>query len=204
MPTTAHFPHLAGRPLLGRVHLDDDWRITAADSTFHETFVRDTDPLAGTPFARFLHGPCRGEAGRDPGTSAQLTMVDRHGERVAVLVAWASLTAAVHLHCTECSTSAVIVRATGAPAHQLSAPALSEVTARILEGLACGLSTQQLASRLCLSNRGIEYHISNMLRSFNAANRSALVARAYALGIISPLYWPPRVRRTEPAHARTA
>ena len=64
----------------------------------------------------------------------------------------------------------------------------------VLEGLAAGLSTQQLASRLGLSSHGVEYPVSSMLRKLKAPNRSALVARAYALDILVPNCWPPQVR----------
>lgn len=70
---------------------------------------------------------------------------------------------------------------------------LTDVDARILEGVAAGVSTVQMASQLYLSRQGVEYHVSAMLRKLKAPNRPALVAKAYALGILSVATWPPRV-----------
>lgn len=71
---------------------------------------------------------------------------------------------------------------------------LTDVDARILEGVAAGASTVQMASQLYLSRQGVEYHVSAMLRKLKAPNRPALVSRAYALGILSVATWPPRVQ----------
>jgi DNA-binding CsgD family transcriptional regulator len=70
---------------------------------------------------------------------------------------------------------------------------LSEVDARILEGLASGYSTARLAASLYLSVSGIEYHLGNLTRRLKVNNRASLVSKAYALGILEPGYWPPRV-----------
>ncbi|MGW3988002.1 PAS domain-containing protein [Streptomyces sp. NPDC004830] len=72
-------------------------------------------------------------------------------------------------------------------------PVLSALDAQVLEGVASGESTVQLASRLYLSRQGIEYRVGQMLRRFDAPNRPALVARAHALGMFAPGQWPPRV-----------
>ncbi|MGW1054903.1 LuxR C-terminal-related transcriptional regulator [Streptomyces sp. NPDC001118] len=71
-------------------------------------------------------------------------------------------------------------------------PILSALDARILEGVATGASTVQLASRLYLSRQGVEYHVGLMLRRFKAPNRAALVSRAYSMGILTVGSWPPR------------
>ncbi len=73
------------------------------------------------------------------------------------------------------------------------APVLSALDAQVLEGVASGESTAQLASRLYLSRQGIEYRVGQMLRRFDAPNRPALVARAHALGMFAVGQWPPRV-----------
>ncbi|WP_404795380.1 LuxR C-terminal-related transcriptional regulator [Streptomyces tendae] len=72
---------------------------------------------------------------------------------------------------------------------------LSEMEAKILERVAAGASTVQLAGQLHLSCKGIEYHISAMLRKLGVPNRPALVSRAYTIGILSSGNWPPRVQR---------
>jgi DNA-binding CsgD family transcriptional regulator len=71
--------------------------------------------------------------------------------------------------------------------------ALSPIDSRILEGVAAGIPSAQLATRLYMSRQGVEYHIAAMLRKFRARNRSALVSRAYSLGILSVGSWPPQV-----------
>ncbi|MFJ9724706.1 PAS domain-containing protein [Streptomyces sp. NPDC101209] len=75
-------------------------------------------------------------------------------------------------------------------------PVLNALDAQVLEGVARGESTVQLASRLYLSRQGIEYRIGQMLRRFDAPNRPALVSRAHALGVFASGQWPPRVLPT--------
>ncbi|GFH39430.1 helix-turn-helix transcriptional regulator [Streptomyces pacificus] len=70
---------------------------------------------------------------------------------------------------------------------------LSEIGARILEGIAGGESTVCLASRLFLSRQGVEYHVGTMLKKLKAPNRAALVSRAYSLGVLTVGSWPPKV-----------
>ncbi|WP_329025645.1 LuxR C-terminal-related transcriptional regulator [Streptomyces sp. NBC_00690] len=70
---------------------------------------------------------------------------------------------------------------------------LAKLDVRILEGVAVGTSTVQLASLLHLSRQGVEYRIGLMLRQFQVANRAALVSRAHSLGVLSVGAWPPRV-----------
>lgn len=71
-------------------------------------------------------------------------------------------------------------------------PMLTALDARILEGVATGASTVQMASRLFLSRQGVEYHVGLMLRRFKAPNRAALVSRAYSMGVLTVGAWPPR------------
>ncbi|MEW1648982.1 MULTISPECIES: LuxR C-terminal-related transcriptional regulator [unclassified Streptomyces] len=70
---------------------------------------------------------------------------------------------------------------------------LSKLDARVLEGIASGASTVQLAARLYLSRQGVEYHVGLMLRKLKAPNRAALVARAHSMGMLTVGQWPPRV-----------
>jgi PAS domain S-box-containing protein len=69
---------------------------------------------------------------------------------------------------------------------------LTELDARILEGVAAGISTVRLASDLYLSRGGIEYHVDVMLRRLKVNNRPAMVSKAYSMGLLRP-GWPPRV-----------
>ena len=70
---------------------------------------------------------------------------------------------------------------------------LTNLDAQILEGVAAGKSTVNLAAKLHMSRQGIEYHISAMLRRFNVSNRTALTSKAYAMGLLSVSSWPPSV-----------
>lgn len=70
---------------------------------------------------------------------------------------------------------------------------LSELDARILEGVAAGESTVQLATKLYLSRGGVEYHVATLLRKLKVGNRPALVSKGYSLGILGLGQWPPRV-----------
>ncbi|MFC5723409.1 LuxR C-terminal-related transcriptional regulator [Streptomyces gamaensis] len=70
---------------------------------------------------------------------------------------------------------------------------LSEMDARILEGIAAGVSTIPLASRLYLSRQGVEYHVTCLLRKLKVPNRAALVSRAYSMGVLKVGTWPPKV-----------
>lgn len=70
---------------------------------------------------------------------------------------------------------------------------LSDLDARVLEGIAVGSSTVQMAGKLFLSRQGVEYHVGAMLRRFKCPNRSALVAKAYSQGVLCIGQWPPRV-----------
>lgn len=70
---------------------------------------------------------------------------------------------------------------------------ISEIEAKILQGIAAGVSTVDLAGKLYLSRQGVEYHIHSMMRRFKVKNRTALVSRAYAVGLLTPENWPPKV-----------
>ncbi len=85
---------------------------------------------------------------------------------------------------------------TAAPA--VSPPAkmrkrLTKMDAGVLEGVAAGMSTVKLATDLFLSCGGVEYHVSALMKMLKAGNRSELVSKAYAAGLLSIGVWPPRV-----------
>jgi DNA-binding CsgD family transcriptional regulator len=70
---------------------------------------------------------------------------------------------------------------------------LKPTDARILEGIATGDTTVQLATNLYLSRQGVEYHVSRMLRQFKVTNRTSLVSKAFSMGLFAVGHWPPRV-----------
>jgi PAS domain S-box-containing protein len=84
-----------------------------------------------------------------------------------------------------------------------SVPSAGE--AAVLERLAAGASLQQIATDLGMSRRGVDYRITRLRHKLRAdgpggapTNSAALIARAYALGILHPAVWPPRVAELQP------
>ncbi|MFF4707941.1 PAS domain S-box protein [Streptomyces sp. NPDC001288] len=68
---------------------------------------------------------------------------------------------------------------------------VSAVEGRVLALLARGASTVQAARDLGLTRDGVTYHLRRLSARWSAANRTELVARAYALGVLAPGVWPP-------------
>ena len=62
----------------------------------------------------------------------------------------------------------------------------------VAELLARGLSTETAAGMLSLSHHTVTAHLGKMLRNLNAHNRTELVARLYAYGVLASGEWPPR------------
>ena len=70
----------------------------------------------------------------------------------------------------------------------------TEAEVRVLELVALGLSSREIAQRLWISRQGVTYHIGNLFVKLRASTRTGLVSRAYATGLLDPRSWPPRVR----------
>lgn len=70
---------------------------------------------------------------------------------------------------------------------------LSKMEARIIECIAAGEGTNDIARKLYLSRQGVEYHVSKMLQRMRVPNRPALVAKAYSIGLLNVSSWPPKV-----------
>lgn len=77
--------------------------------------------------------------------------------------------------------------------HHSACWTLSSVQAKILEGVAAGVSSGRLARELYLSSKTIDYHVRVMSDKLEAPNRTALVSRAFVLEILRTDSWPPRV-----------
>ncbi|MCZ4125872.1 PAS domain-containing protein [Streptomyces sp. H39-S7] len=101
-------------------------------------------------------------------------------------------------------TDLAVVRRHGAPDHiaavltALSAefhgrPRVSPVQLRVLTLMAVGSANTVIASQLGLSRQALDYHLRRLRGVLDAASRPAMVARAYALGILDATTWPPRV-----------
>ncbi|MET7289544.1 LuxR C-terminal-related transcriptional regulator [Streptomyces sp. NPDC005573] len=83
-----------------------------------------------------------------------------------------------------------------APGEPEPAP-VTPAEGRILALLAAGATTDRAARELGLSRDGVTYHLRRLSARWNAANRTELVARAYALGVLAPGVWPPESRIPE-------
>ncbi len=56
----------------------------------------------------------------------------------------------------------------------------------IVEALANGFQSKEIADRIGRSAATVEFHIRNLYAKLNARSRAQLVARAYTLGYFSP------------------
>ncbi|WP_162794208.1 helix-turn-helix transcriptional regulator [Streptomyces paludis] len=70
---------------------------------------------------------------------------------------------------------------------------LTPMDAKILEGVAAGLSTTKLAVALHMSRGGVEYRVTSLMRKFKALNRTELVSKAYSMSLLGTESWPPAV-----------
>lgn len=67
----------------------------------------------------------------------------------------------------------------------------SPVEARILALAAGGATTASIGTALGLTVDGVNYHLTRLSRRWRVQGRTALVARAYVLGVLSSDSWPP-------------
>ncbi|MGW5665591.1 PAS domain-containing protein [Streptomyces sp. NPDC003758] len=88
----------------------------------------------------------------------------------------------------------VLVRVLGEcpePGRAAAAPPAGPAEARILALPAGGATTARAARETGLTVDGVTYHLRRLSQRWGAANRTELVARAYALGALVPGVWPP-------------
>ncbi|MGC5038144.1 PAS domain-containing protein [Streptomyces sp. DT190] len=173
-----------------------DLSVTAAEPEFARQFGLNADEICGRGLLELLRSPVPGQL-REQFTALSSGRSRRFRERVtgrdgAGRNFPAEITGiAVRQPSGEMVGVVVFLRRTEETV--TGGPVLSALDAQVLEGVASGESTVQLASRLYLSRQGIEYRVGQMLRRFDAPNRPALVARAHALGMFAAGQWPPRV-----------
>lgn len=157
---------------------------------FHELLRPHRPDALDRYFADMLEGRCnqftervRGLGGTGRAFSGELTAIAVHDTvgRLAGVV--------VQLHPDMRGLAQDEPETVPRPRRQL----LGAVDAKVLEGIARGASTVQLATRLHLSKQAVEYHIGLMLRRFQAPSRTALVSRAHSMGMLTVGQWPPRV-----------
>ncbi|MEV5239604.1 PAS domain-containing protein [Streptomyces cinnamoneus] len=68
---------------------------------------------------------------------------------------------------------------------------VGEVEGRILALAASGATTAAIGKAVGLTVDGVNYHLSRLSRRWRVSNRTALVAKAYVLGVLEPGRWPP-------------
>jgi PAS domain S-box-containing protein len=166
---------------------------------------RPAESLAGVPLDHLLPPEACAllagrRAARPDGYADAMATVRRHdGRRVPVrVVTWPAGAPGDGMIC--CLFPLVPV-----PAHHAAEPDhpyLTAPEARIVEGLALGLTNVELGRELHLSRQGLDYHIDRLRRKLGARSRAALVARAYVTGVLDPAAWPPHVRDPDPAPDR--
>ncbi|MEU5598329.1 PAS domain S-box protein [Streptomyces sp. NPDC020298] len=68
---------------------------------------------------------------------------------------------------------------------------------RVLALLAAGATTARAARELGLTKDGVTYHLRRLSTRWGTANRTELIARAYASGVLAAGVWPPVARDAE-------
>ncbi|MEO3751923.1 PAS domain-containing protein [Streptomyces sp. B6B3] len=186
---------------IGLAVLDPALRVHAVNDVFSEQCGRPRDNIKGCSFMELLHLSVRENL---------LQQFERlvHRQHAPVVcqslamrfedTAVAGKLAAFPVDDSEGEVSMLVVQSAPEPPEEALQPAsgqrkLTVLTARVLEGVAAGDATVRLAAKLFLSRQGIEYHVSILLRQFQVPNRTALVAKAYSMGMFSLGCWPPRV-----------
>jgi PAS domain S-box-containing protein len=182
--------------------LDRGMRLVEANADFSRQFGRSGMELDGSSFCDLLHKDVRRKvsqqftyllAQQSPRfTEPRITFHQRgsdvfSGELTAIAVSGSAG-----------SIDNLMVLVCPDKGARISQPAagrklqLTDMDARILEGVAVGIPTVKLASMLYLSRGGIEYHVNVLLRRLKVNNRPALVSKAYSMGLLRP-GWPPRI-----------
>ncbi|MFF8905783.1 PAS domain-containing protein [Streptomyces olivaceoviridis] len=77
------------------------------------------------------------------------------------------------------------------PAPQPEPVRVTDTERRVLALLAGGATTARAARELGLTRDGVTYHLRRLSARWNATNRTELVARAYAMGVLATGVWPP-------------
>jgi PAS domain S-box-containing protein len=180
--------------------LDPRLRLLELNHAFLQQFGSPLSEARGRAFGDFLHPSIRQNIMRQFARLTEGRRV-RFAERVVALrpnapAFAAELTGiAVYGENNQIKMIVVLLRPDKAREdHKVtvdSGKMLTDLDAKILEGVAAGIATVQLAAKLYLSRQGVEYHVSAMLRKFKVSNRAALVSKAYSMGIFSVGCWPP-------------
>lgn len=169
------------------------------------------DQLGGLSLGRWVD-PCSREpydalwealaGGQDVNTAQNLVFTDNSGKILLTRVVIRTLR-----NESGPMATAWVVESWGEPATQVArntGPGLSALDGQVLERLAVGESNAEIAAALCLSRQGLDYRLKQLRQRLSAGSRGAIVARAYAQGLLSAADWPPRFRDRPDAGRRSA
>jgi len=184
-------------------NLDLEFRIMEANQSFAQQFAWSPGQGTGRDFCELLHPSVQGKLKNE-----LIRLADGQSPRFADhLVALGAQDAVFRGEMTGIAVRSGVGRVdrilvlvdpeesgTGPQIANARRKLFSPMHARILEGVASGESTVQLATKLFLSRGGVEYHVSSLLRKLKVTNRPALISKSYSLGVFAVGQWPPRVR----------
>jgi PAS domain S-box-containing protein len=183
------------------VNLDHRLRIVSANMEFFRQFGQSSDEATGRNICDLLHPSVRSKVEQQFSRLFE-GQRSRFMERVVVMrqngttVNGELVSSAVHGHGGRLDSVTAVFRPEKPDRDNQLACArkkiLTEMDARILEGVAAGISTIQLAANLYMSRGGVEYHVTTLLRKMKVKNRPALISKAYSMGIFGIGSWPPR------------
>jgi PAS domain S-box-containing protein len=183
-------------------HFDHSSRVVEANGDFCRQFGRSPREVHGREFGDLLHPSVREKI------TQQLSRLvygqrARFTDRIVALrpgnAAFTAELTGLAIHGDGGQVDGVMVLVRPENGEQVSkglarrSKLLTKMDARILEGVAAGVTTPQLAAHLYLSRGGVEYHVAALLRKLKVSNRAALISKAYSMGIFEVGSWPPKI-----------
>jgi len=183
-------------------HFDHSGRVVQANGDFCRQFGRTPREVHGREFGEFLHPSVREKITQQLGRLVYGQRA-RFTDRIVALrpgdVAFTAELTGLAINGDGGQVDGVMVLVRPERGEQLGrgvatrGKLLTKMDAQILEGVAAGVTTPQLATRLFLSRGGVEYHVAALLRKLKVKNRVALISRAYSKGVFDVGSWPPKV-----------
>ncbi|MGW2782721.1 LuxR C-terminal-related transcriptional regulator [Streptomyces populi] len=183
--------------------LDRSLCLREANADFLAQFGRNPRDSYGRPFSTFLHPTARRSIGRDLELLSAGERDRVGGKFIAVrqdgaLLFGELIAVSAVRSLGEVDSILVLVGRTSrvgkTQAMVRRGMLLAPMDAKILEGVAAGMSTDKLAAVLHMSRGGVEYRITALMRRFKAVNRTELASKAYSMGLLTADSWPPTVQ----------
>lgn len=184
-------------------HFDHASRVIEANGDFCRQFGRSPREMYGLTFSDLLHPSVREKIIQQLGRLVHGQRA-RFADRIVALrpgdAAFTAELTGLAIHGSGGQVDGVMVLVRPEKGEQVSKTVagrgkklLTRMDARILEGVAAGVTTPQLAATLYLSRGGVEYHVAALLRKLKVKNRAALISKAYSRGLFEVGSWPPKV-----------